>query len=155
MWAPGSEPLPTPSGGLTLLELLVVLAVLGVAIAAVSLAFREPGSAEVEEEAQRLAALLEAARAQSRQAGLPVRWQVAESGFRFEGGDTAHLPRTWKHEGITAQVQDGEVLLLGPEPVIAPQQVLVFSLRRPQLRWRVGTYGVRPFAAERADGASP
>lgn len=155
MWAPGNEPLPTPSGGLSLLELMVVLAVLGVAIAAVSLAFREPGAAEVEEEARRLAALLEAGRAQSRSSGLPVRWQVTETGFRFEGSDVAHLPRAWTHEGIAAQVPGSGALLLGPEPVIAAQQVLVFSLRQPRLRWQVATDGVRPFEVQRAPEEGP
>jgi general secretion pathway protein H len=83
-----------------------------------------------------------------------VRWQVAERGFHIdaEGGN---WPHEWKHEGISAQVQGGEVVLLGPEPVIAPQQVLVFSQRQPQLRWRVATDGVRPFATQRDAGDPP
>lgn len=143
--------------GLTLIELLVVLAVLGVAVAVagVSLALREPGTAELAEEAQRLAALLELARAQSRSTGLPLRWQVSDTGFRFEGAGAGQLPQHWKHPGMTALVQDGEVLLLGPEPVIAPQQVHVFRLGQPQLRWQVATDGVRPFIAQPASQERP
>jgi len=132
--------------GLTLLELMVVLAVLGMASAAVSLAFRDPNSGQVEEDALRLASLLESARGHSRSTGLPVRWQTSSTGFVFEGMAPAQaLPQTWKHSGMQAQVQSGEVLVLGPEPVIAPQSVVVFSRAVPAFRWRVATDGVRPF----------
>lgn len=137
--------------GLTLLELMVVLAVLGMASAVVSLAFRDPKVGHVEEEALRLASLLESARAHSRSMGLPVRWQVSSTGFVFEGMAPAQaLPQTWKHSGMQAQVQGGEVLVLGPEPVIAPQSVVVFSRAMPAFRWRVATDGVRPFGVRPA-----
>lgn len=137
--------------GLTLLELMVVLAVLGMASAAVSLAFRDPNAGQVEQEALRLASLLEGARAQSRSMGLPVRWQVSGTGFAFEGlAPDPALPQTWKHSGMQAQVQGGEVLVLGPEPVIAPQSVVVFSRAVPAFRWRVATDGVRPFGVQPA-----
>jgi general secretion pathway protein H len=137
--------------GLTMLELMVVLAVLGMASAVVSLAFRDPKAGHVEEEALRLASLLESARAHSRSMGLPVRWQVSSTGFVFEGMAPAQaLPHTWKHSGMQAQVQGGEVLVLGPEPVIAPQSVVVFSRAMPAFRWRVATDGVRPFGVRPA-----
>jgi general secretion pathway protein H len=137
--------------GLTLLELMVVLAVLGMASAAVSLAFRDPQAGQVEEEALRLASLLESARAHSRSTGLPVRWQASSTGFVFEWVSPAQaLPQTWKHGGMQAQVQGGEVLVLGPEPVIAPQSVVVFGRTVPAFRWRVATDGVRPFGARPA-----
>jgi general secretion pathway protein H len=137
--------------GLTLLELMMVLAVLGMASAAVSLAFRDPNAGQVEEEALRLASLLESARAHSRSTGLPVRWQVSSTGFVFEGLTPPQaLPQTWKHGGMQAQVQGGEVLLLGPEPVIAPQSVVVFSGAVPAFRWQVATDGVRPFGVQPA-----
>ena len=150
MWATGSEPPCAPVRGLSLLEVMVVMAVLAIAASMASLAFRTPGAAEVEEEALRLAALLEAARAQSRRSGLPVRWQVAPQGFHFDGLPGPALPQDWKHAGMAAQVQDGEVLLLGPEPVIAAQRVLILSTHHPSARWQVATDGVRPFQAEPA-----
>lgn len=140
-----------PQKGLTLLELMVVLTVIGLATAAASLAFRDPNAGQVEEDALRLAALLEGARAHSRSTGLPVRWQTAQEGFHFDGLQSGQeLPQAWKHPGIQAQVQGGEVLLLGPEPVIAPQSVVVSSRASPALRWRVATDGVRPFAVQPA-----
>lgn len=130
---------------------MVVLAIIGLTTAAASLAFRDPHAGQVEEEALRLAALLEGARAHSRSTGLAVRWQVAPMGFAFDGLQPGQeLPQTWKHPGMQAQVQGGEVLLLGPEPVLAPQAVVVSSQASPALRWRVATDGVRPFAVQAA-----
>lgn len=151
--ATGSERMQPASPGLSLLELMVVLALVGLASAAVSLALRDPGAAEVAQEAQRLAALLETARAHSRSAGLPVRWQVSDTGFDFVGLQGLTLPQTWLHGGITAQVQGAETLTLGPEPVIAAQSVVVSSRASPTLRWQVATDGVRPFSAQAAAGA--
>lgn len=128
---------------------MVVLSLIGLATAAVSLAFREPGASQVEEEALRLAALLEGGRAHSRSSGLPVRWQASDGGFRFEGLlPGQELPQTWKHPGMQAQTHHGLRLLLGPEPVIGAQSVVVSSQAAPALRWRVATDGVRPFTAQ-------
>ena len=67
--------------GLTLLELLVVLAIIGFAMAGVSLSLRDNTQTQLEREAQRLVAMLEAARAQSRTSGVPLIWQATPDGF--------------------------------------------------------------------------
>jgi general secretion pathway protein H len=67
--------------GLTLLELLVVLAIIGFAMAGVSLSLRDSRQTQLEREAQRLVALLEAARAQSRTSGVALIWQSTPEGF--------------------------------------------------------------------------
>jgi general secretion pathway protein H len=67
--------------GLTLLELLVVLAIIGFAMAAVSLSLRDSSQTQLEREAQRLVAVLEAARAQSRTSGIALIWQASPEGF--------------------------------------------------------------------------
>jgi len=67
--------------GLTLLELLVVLAIIGFAMAGVSLALRDNSQTQLEREAQRLVAVLEAARAQSRTSGIALIWQTSPEGF--------------------------------------------------------------------------
>ena len=41
-------------------------------------------------------------------------------------------------------------LLLGPEPIIAPQAVTLASISQPQRRVRIATDGVRPFAVQDA-----
>ena len=67
--------------GLTLLELLVVLAIIGFAMAGVSLSLRDSNQTQLEREAQRLVAVLEAARAQSRTSGIALIWQTTPEGF--------------------------------------------------------------------------
>ncbi len=67
--------------GLTLLELLVVLAIIGFAMAGVSLSLRDSNQTQLEREAQRLVAVLEAARAQSRTSGVALIWQATPEGF--------------------------------------------------------------------------
>ncbi|RCX09497.1 general secretion pathway protein H [Extensimonas vulgaris] len=135
-------------GGFTLLELLVVIAIMALATAGVSLSLRDSGQAQLEREAERLAALLEAGRAQSRASGVPVRWRVlAQGGFRFEGlPQGSSLPQQWLDARTT--VLGADSLLLGPEPLIAPQQVVLAraDLAGPALR--VATDGLHPFHVE-------
>ena len=66
----------------TLIELLVVIAIIALATAGVGLALRDSGAAALQREGERLAALLEAARAQSRASGAAVRWRADAQGFQ-------------------------------------------------------------------------
>lgn len=148
--------------GFTLLELLVVLAIVAIGSAGVGLAMRDGTQNQLEREAQRLAALLESARAQSQLMGVPVRWYTTGAAFRFAGlnlapGSTLEVPQTWLDADTRASVdvpataqthgQPGAVLL-GPEPFIAPQSVTLTSHRQPGKRVRLATDGVRPFAVQ-------
>lgn len=137
--------------GFTLLELLIVISIMALATAGVGLALRDGGQTQLEREAARLAALLESARAQSRAGGLPVRWRAVPQGFRFEGlpaSAQAALPNQWLDAGTTVRGQ--AVLVLGPEPLIGPQQVLITHQAYPDRSLRVVTDGVRPFSVESA-----
>src|SRR6478736_6043484 len=60
------------AAGFTLVELLVVMAIIGLAMAGVAFAMRDTSHAVLDREAERLAALFEAARAQSRASGVSV-----------------------------------------------------------------------------------
>lgn len=131
------------AAGFTLIELLVVVAIIAAATAGVSLAFRDGSGAQLEREGQRLAALFESARAQSRSSGRPVVWHAAQGGFRFEGLPEGTLPAHWL-DGSTV-VQDGARVVLGPEPIIGRQAVVIASTAVPGRALRIATDGVRPF----------
>ena len=132
--------------GFTLLELLVVISIIAIASAGVAFAMRDARGAELEREAQRLGALLEAARAQSRASGVPVRWRGTEGGFRFEGVPPKTLPENWL--GTDTAVQGTAVLMLGPEPIIGRQSVVLASISDPSRTLRLATDGLRPFSVQ-------
>ena len=132
------------SPGFTLLELLVVVAIIAIASAGVSFALRDSADTQLEREAQRLAALLESARAQSRTSGRPVQWRAVADGFRFDGLAADALPQTWLEP--TTEVRGPGLLQLGPEPIIGRQQILLGSSALPGRNLRISTDGLRPFA---------
>ena len=132
------------SRGFTLIELLVVVAIMAVATAGVSLSLRDSSGTALEREAQRLAVLLESARAQSRMSAVPVRWRTTATGFVFDGLSESSLPTQWLNPDVQA---DGRpVVTLGPEPVIGPQQIRLVSVSKPENSLTLATDGVRPFA---------
>jgi general secretion pathway protein H len=138
------------TAGFTLIELLIVLALVGLASGLVALSIRDPASTRLEQEAVRLASLLESARAESRAMGVPVRWVPAQPDrepgapdFRFVGLPRSELPVRWLDAQVRAEVAGSPSLLLGPEPVIGPQRV---ALRLADRRIEVGTDGLAPFS---------
>jgi general secretion pathway protein H len=150
--------------GFTLIELLVVVALIAIASTVASLALRDPAAMQLEQEAARLAALLEAARAEARASGLRVRWMpsrraVGEAdragGFTFIGLPTpadspAALPSHWLNAGVRAQVVGATEVRLGPEPLIGAQRI-VLALDERQLV--LATDGLGPFRVDEAGDA--
>lgn len=134
------------SSGFTLLELLVVVAIIAIGTATVSLALRDASASSLEREAQRLAALLEAGRAQSRATGRVVFWRTTAQGFEFAGVDAGSLPATWL--GTDTAVQGTTSLQLGPDPLIEPQGIVLVSASQPERLLRVATDGLRPFTVQ-------
>ena len=140
--------------GFTLIELLVVLVLIAIASAVASLALRDPASTRLEHEAARLVALLEAARTEARAAGLPASWepqpeQVGAEGFRFVGfPPSSHLPSHWLVAGVTAEVSGARAVVLGPEPLIGAQRIV---LRLDDQRLALATDGIGPFVAVAVD----
>ena len=146
--------LPRRASGFTLLELLVVLAIVAFASASVGFALRDDTQVRLEREALRLGALLEAARAQSQVSGVATRWLVTGQGFRFEpeaatGNDAS--ARAWLDGDTRARVEaaasmSSNVLLLGPDAILLPQAVTLYSASQADKRVQLATDGVRPFA---------
>jgi general secretion pathway protein H len=159
MWAVGSR---SKAWGFTLLELLVVLTIIAIGSAGVSFALRDSQHSALEREADRLSALLEAARVQSRSSGVAVEWVPMASGFVFKKvSEAAQNPdasvdakaiQAWLHPDLSARIGRAEKnkeplrssphLLLGPEPMM-PAAEVTLSLGNRQLK--VATDGLRPF----------
>ncbi|MBS0447288.1 MAG: prepilin-type N-terminal cleavage/methylation domain-containing protein [Proteobacteria bacterium] len=133
--------------GFTMIELLVVVVIFAIGAAVTSLALRDPAATHLDEEAVRLAAILEAARADARAAGLQVLWMPAPAGgdgFQFVGLPPATTPPTnWLSEGVHAEVVGARSVVLGPEPMIGPQRIV---LRLDDRQVVIATDGLGPFA---------
>lgn len=157
---PGSKPTPARrrTGGFTLIEVMVVVALVAVAAGVVSLALRDGTQDRLEREAARLTALLETARAEARAAALPVVWrptpESAEHQFRFSGLPASRrLPTRWLDAEVLAQVEGSRgTLVLGPEPLIGAQRV---QLRIGERSLTIGTDGLQPFAVLTPEASPP
>ena len=147
------------AGGFTILELLVVITIIALATGMTMLALRDGQQQRLEQEAVRLAALLEAARMESRASGRPVMWrplgpsdlQRSPQGatgepedFRFDGltGSRPGVGRRWLHDGTQADVLGAPGVVLGPDPILPPQRV---RIRRGEQQLLVVTDGLTPF----------
>lgn len=137
--------------GFTLIELMVVVALIALASAAVSLSLRDPAATHLDMEGARLVALLEAARTESRAAGLPARWvptadATGVDGFRFDGlPASSDLPSRWLVAGVSAEIAGARAVVLGPEPMIGAQRI-VLHLDGQSLV--LSTDGLGPFVAD-------
>jgi general secretion pathway protein H len=137
--------------GLTLLELLVVLAIIAISSAGVALAMRDNAQNQLERDAQRLIAKLETARVQSRAQGLPIVWRATDSGFIIEtpvvGSGFVAQRDDWLSAGMSA---DMKAITLGPEPIIPPATITLSNSNvqtsdAKLMQLRIGTDGLQPF----------
>jgi general secretion pathway protein H len=139
---------------------MVVIALIAVAAGVVSLALRDPAATRLDTEAQRLSALLESARAESRASGLPVVWMPSrvddDTDFRFARVlgtrvEPMPLPTRWLDPQVRAEVVGAQAVQLGPEPLIGAQRIV---LRLAEQRVQLATDGLGPFAVV-AEAAGP
>ena len=148
-----------------MVELLVVLLLIALASGLVGLSLRDGGEAKLEREASRLSAMLEAGRAASRTSGVAVRFVLVDpadnkdagaEAFRFVGLPDALLPQGLKFEGsrahgrwldadTQASIVGASALLLGPEPLIGAQRIL---LRLGDKQKLLSTDGLAPFGVQ-------
>lgn len=150
--APGNN-----AKGFTLIELLVVVALIAIASGLMSFSLRDPASTQLENEAARLAALLESARAESRASGIEVRWEPSAAdpssgdGFQFIGiTNASDFPKRWLGSGVSAEIVGARAVVLGPEPLITAQRIV---LRLEDQRLALATDGLGPFAVVDNDSA--
>lgn len=144
--------------GFTVLELLVVMAIVAVASAGVALTLRDNTASLLERDAQRLAAVLESGRAQSRMQGGPVLWRAVPGGFVLEGLNPPLPTQSWlsadttvertlhRAGGTTTRNSATATLALGPEPILEAQAVVLAARSQPTTRLQLASDGLRPFA---------
>jgi general secretion pathway protein H len=94
-----------------------------------------------------LIAILESARNQARAGAMTVVWVPQSNGtdadYQFLGMPAALMPPLkWMEPEVRAEVVGAKSIVLGPEPVIGPQSVM---LRIEGKQIIVGTDGLSPF----------
>ena len=140
-----------------MVELLIVIAIIAIGAALVAVALPDAEATRLEEEGERLTALLEMARAESRVLGMAVHWvprndadAVRDTGdgpavhFRFVGlPATLALPTRWLDPRVSAQVVGARSLVLGPSAILPAQRVV---LQLADRRLELLSDGLGPFA---------
>lgn len=107
--------------GFTLIELMVVLVIVGIASAAISLSIRPDPAKALREDAERLAQLLQVAQGEVQADGRAILWQADRNGYRFVRAgavlddDALLRPRRWQAESVSVRRSPDRPVRLEPE----------------------------------------
>ncbi|GAB7537870.1 GspH/FimT family pseudopilin [Burkholderia sp. 3C] len=147
--------------GFTLIEMLVVLLIAGILIAAVTLAPTGNRRTALTEEANRLATLLESATDEAQVRSQAIAWQPVGGGYRFMQrtgsgawatmGDDLFRPRRWGGEvtNVAIRYTDGgkplSRVVIGEESIDTPVTITLASesIRVEVVSTGIGNYLVR------------
>lgn len=147
---PKSVPGPVkPQKGFTLLEMMIVLVIIGIATTLTSVsAFGNNSARALRQDAMRLAHLFTAAQSQGLTSGRPIAWAHDANGYQFSrlphrlilparlaarahqpsdtaiGGDSVLRPREWiSSEAMTVRIEPDVGLIFGSEWIPGPLQI--------------------------------
>ena len=115
------------SAGFTLIELMIVVFIIAVASAVAVFSLRPSDNEQSVQNAQQLAALLDAARAEARAEKNALIWSCDQSGFTVQGltvgsSQTKHF--AWQSGTFYCDPVQG---VIGPEPITKAQVINVYS----------------------------
>ncbi|NYT70644.1 type II secretion system minor pseudopilin GspH [Pusillimonas noertemannii] len=139
--------------GFTLLEMMIVLVIIGIATAMASVsAFGNTGARALRQDAMRLAQLFTAAQVEARASGQAIVWQHNGQGYQFTrlprrlilparmaarshqvqdtglGASTVLRPREWSsEEPVTVRIQPEDRLVFGPDWISGPMRMELAS----------------------------
>lgn len=139
------------SGGFTLIELMVVLALVALSISLVALSAQPSAPRQLEREGERLALWLESARLQARVQNRPVQARLTPRGAEIWGLSAPGEVRPalpWLYPDTLAQSADTP-LWLGPEPILPAQALALGSRLQADAQVWVATTGVGPWQVRR------
>lgn len=122
--------------GFTLIEILVVIAILGIAAAAAAMSISTSDARLVQEETARLGALFRIAQNEARVSGRTLVWEADREGYRFRPLD-AEAAREWSDEILRARrwpfpvrAVEGSPIVFGREPLLEPAQLRIATAER-------------------------
>ncbi|KAF0866341.1 type II secretion system minor pseudopilin GspH [Pseudomonas sp. LD120] len=123
--------------GFTLIELMVVLVIIGIASAAVGLSIKPDPLRSLRQDAERLVQLLRVAQAEARADGRPISWHTTAKGFAFSRRDDSGTglddfrhdpqlrPRQWHTPSLQVRITPKQRLVLNAEWINPPLQVVL------------------------------